>query len=281
MDICVLGPGRAGLAIAIAAAAAGHRIVGLVGRDFDHLERALQVAEWDPEAPRLGIADAIPPCDLLVIAVRDDEIAGVAEELAGGDPALRNVVHLSGLRSVNVLDPLAPHGATIGSFHPLQTLPTPKIGSARLAGAWAGITAPSELAGLLGSFAESLGMRPFVINDSDKAVYHAAAAAAANFPLAALTMAADLFAAAGVPFAAAHPLVAAVIANAFELGPRAALTGPVARGDVATVRSQLQAVAAADSDWLPAFASFVAELARLTGRGPQFSSVADDLGDIS
>jgi predicted short-subunit dehydrogenase-like oxidoreductase (DUF2520 family) len=86
-------------------------------------------------------------------------------------------------------------------------------------------------------------------------------------------MAADLFAAAGVPFAAARPLVEAVVGNAFDLGPRAALTGPVARGDRGTVAAQLQAVRAAAPEWAPAFAAWVGELARLTGREDEFADV--------
>ena len=79
-------------------------------------------------------------------------------------------------------------------------------------------------------------------------------------------MAEDLFAAAGVPFEAARPLVATVIHNAFTMGPRTALTGPVARGDVGTVRAQLEAVRRYAPQWEGAFRAFVAVLADMTGR---------------
>ena len=103
-----------------------------------------------------------------------------------------------------------------------------------------------------------------------------AAAAAANFPLAAYAMASDLFGAAGVPWEAARPLVEAVVANAFDIGPRGALTGPVARGDEETVSAQLRAVASSNPEWKLAFARFVELLAALTGRSEQFESVLNN-----
>ncbi len=119
-----------------------------------------------------------------------------------------------------------------------------------------------------------MGGRPFDLDDEQKVVYHAAAAAAANFPVAALAVASDLFDAAGVPFEAAKPLVEAIVANAFDLGPRAALTGPVARGDAETVAAQLAAVAAHRPGWEQAFRWFVSATADVAG-------TTDQLEDLS
>ena len=71
-------------------------------------------------------------------------------------------------------------------------------------------------------------------------------------------------------------MVEAIVANSFLLGPRAALTGPVARGDVSTVRSQLEAVRATTPEWEPAFRRFVDELARLTGRRDLFEDLTGE-----
>jgi predicted short-subunit dehydrogenase-like oxidoreductase (DUF2520 family) len=79
-------------------------------------------------------------------------------------------------------------------------------------------------------------------------------------------MAEDMFIAAGVPFEAAGPLVRTVVDNAFAIGPRSALTGPVARGDVGTVRRQLEAVRRYAPEWEESFRSFVAVLADMTGQ---------------
>jgi predicted short-subunit dehydrogenase-like oxidoreductase (DUF2520 family) len=260
------------MSLAIAATAAGHEVTAVVGRSAESAQRGARLVD----AYALTIGEPLPEADLLVIATRDAAIGRVAERLAAPEPPIRAVVHLSGLSPVAVLDPLAGVGLDTGSFHPLQTLPTPEAGAARLTGAFIAITAAEPLQARLEDFARSLGSTPFVLDDAQKPLYHAAAAAAANFPLAAFAMASDLFATAGVPWEAARPLVEAVVANAFELGPRAALTGPVARGDEGTVAAQLQAVASSNPEWQATFARFVESLAALTGRSEQFESVLNN-----
>ncbi len=104
------------------------------------------------------------------------------------------------------------------------------------------VTADEPLRSELHSFAASLGGIPFDLRDADRTTYHAAAAAAANFPTAAFAIAQRLLESTGVPFDAVRPLVDRIVANAFELGPRASLTGPIARGDVDTIEAQVDAV---------------------------------------
>jgi predicted short-subunit dehydrogenase-like oxidoreductase (DUF2520 family) len=269
MRIILVGPGRAGLSLSLAARAAGHDIRAVVGRTLDSAQAGIAIVGGQPLTPDVDL----PEADLLLLATRDEAIGAVAAQIAPHAGAVASAVHISGLAPVTTLDPLAEAGLATGSFHPLQTLPNPETGAARISGAWIAVTAAEPLKGRLVELARSVGASPFDIDDAHKPLYHAAAAAAANFPLAALTMASDLFEAAGVPFDAARPLVEAVVGNAFDIGPRPALTGPVARGDVDTVRAQLDAVAAADPSWLGAFAAFVRELARLTGRSEEFEEM--------
>ena len=268
----LVGPGRAGMSLAIAMAAAGHEVVAVVGRSRDSAERGASVVNASP----LTVGDPIPEADLLVIATRDEAIGPVAGQLAKHDLPVAAAVHISGLTGVAVLGPLERAGIAVGSFHPLQTLPTPEAGAARLAGAAIAVTANPPLREELHALARSLGSTPFDLEDAAKPLYHAAAAAAANFPLAAFAMAADLFERAGVQWEVARPLVEAVVANAFDLGPRAALTGPVARGDVDTVAAQLEAVASASPEWKVAFARSIELLSALTGRSDQFEAVLND-----
>ncbi len=273
MNLTIVGPGRAGMSIAIAAHRAGHSIDAVVGRTL----ASADVAAARVDATPYGIDADFPSSELMLISSRDDSIGELAALIAGRiapQPGC-GVAHLSGLVPRTALASLAGAGYRTGTFHPLQTLPNPDSGAARLSGAWVGITA-DDLAATLSDFARSLGMKPFEIADNKKALYHAAASAAANFPLASLAMSYDLFAASGVPFEAAQPLVEAIVANAFELGPRAALTGPVARGDVGTVRKQLDAVAGAQPSWIGDFAAAVRVLARLSGNGPQFDEMLDN-----
>ncbi len=270
LDITIVGPGRAGMALALAASRAGHRIISVVGRDR---ERTAAAADLVSASARL-VGDEPDGGDLLVIAVRDAAITPAAASL-GDTSGFTAAVHLSGFTPVAALAPLEAMIGRLGSFHPLQTLPNAAVGAGRLAGAHIAVTADEPLRGTLHELAVSLGSVPFDLADDAKALYHAAAAAAANFPLASLTMASDLFAAAGVPFDAARPLVEAVVANAFDLGPRAALTGPVARGDEATVAGQLGAVEADAPEWRAGFVAFVRELARISGRSGEFAALVD------
>lgn len=269
MRILIVGPGRAGLALSIAAKAAGHEIVGVAGRDREHARTAAEHLGLPPFA----IGDRLPSVELLVVATRDGDIAGAAAALANGPGDVSAAVHLSGLVRVAALAPLAHRGALVGAFHPLQTLPTPATGASRIAGAWVAITADEPLRTRLHELAVSLGAVPFDLADDDKPLYHSAAAAAANFTLGSLIIASDLMTAAGVPFEATRPLVEAVVANAYEIGPRPALTGPVVRGDSATVDAQLDAVAASAPQWLEVYTASVATLARIAGRLDLFADV--------
>jgi len=90
--------------------------------------------------------------------------------------------------------------------------------------------------------ARSIGCTPFPIQDSKKPIYHAAAAAAANFVVASLSIADSLMRAADVDPEVLAPLVEAIVGNVAQLGPGAALTGPIARGDTGTVRAQVDAI---------------------------------------
>lgn len=230
MNIAIHGAGRAGGALAMAASSAGHSIVSIVSRSVQSVDRLAALVEVRSGAP-----------DLVILAVSDDATSATAATIAVGGSTVPTV-HLSGALPVSALDPIGRTGVQIGSIHPLQTLPDAQRGAERLSGAWMAVTAQDPLRKLLFDFATSLGCQPFDLDDADKPMYHAGAAAAANYTLTTLALARSLLEAAGVPFEAVRPLVDAVIDNAFEMGPTEALTGPIARGDAATVRRQIEAI---------------------------------------
>jgi len=269
VKLLLAGPGRAGLSLFLRAAAVGHEVVGVTGRDRTAVAAAADVLDTQP----IPWDRQLPPADILIVAVSDDSIGEVAAHLAPFATDVRAAVHLSGLTPVAALEPIGGSRAT-GSLHPLQTLPDPRAGAARLEGAWMGVTTDDgPLFDDLFRLAESLGAHPFELPDEAKALYHAAAAAAANYPLAALAMSRRLFEAAGVPFEAAGPLVRAVVDNAFTLGPEAALTGPIARGDVGTVAAQRSAVEAAAPGLLEDFLALGRAVATVAGTSDAFGEV--------
>lgn len=260
MQIEIHGTGRAAGALAIAATRAGHTVTAVRGRTPDAVDALAAMVAVTPGA-----------ADLRIIAVADDVVATVARALS--DEPFVPTVHVSGALPVAALDPL--HGEWVGSFHPLQALPDARTGADRLAGSWIAVTASEPFASTLDAFAESIGGRPFRLADADKAVYHAAAVAAGNFTIAALGIAERLLAEAGVPFEAAAPLVAGIVANAFELGPAAALTGPIARGDTGTVARQIEAIADVSDDVLEMFLAMARATAMYAGAGQAMREVLE------
>jgi predicted short-subunit dehydrogenase-like oxidoreductase (DUF2520 family) len=173
-----------------------------------------------------------------VLCVPDAEIAAAAETVTAAAPL---VGHTSG---ATPLTALAHAGVPGFGLHPLQSFAHPGV---RFEGAGAAVAgATPEALAFATELAERLGMRPFEIDDEGRAAYHAAASMASNF-LVTLEAAAEAIAAgAGLDRDDARqlmlPLVRQTVENLAELGPEAALTGPVARGDEATVQAQRAAV---------------------------------------
>lgn len=230
MKLLIVGPGRAGGAMALASARAGHRIEGVLSRHDD--DRFGASFSW---------ADTLPPADAALIAVRDAQIEGVAAQLADSGTTYPVVAHLSGFNPVTSLAPLTGTGASLGGFHPLQTLPTAESGADALRGSFVAIAGEELACDLLTHLAESLGMTPFSLSDDKRPAYHAAAAAAANFIVTCLATSADLMRSAGVDPGVTRPLVEQVVSNAFAGDAGSMLTGPIARGDLDTVIGHLTA----------------------------------------
>lgn len=259
MDVILAGPGRAGLSLGAACVDAGHPVIGVLARDP---EKAAAAAER-LDARALAWDDPLPAADLLVIAVRDDAIAEVAQRLAPLAGAVDAAVHLSGLTSVSALGSLE-GVCRVGSVHPLQTFAN--VDPGRVAGCNIAVTAADDaVAEWLLAWAESLGAFPFRLDNDHKALYHAAAAAASNYPVAALSMARRLFEAAGVEFKRAELLVRTAVDNTFSLGPEDALTGPAARGDGGTVAAQIAAIEEAVPELADDFRAFARAAARIAG----------------
>ena len=214
--VVVVGRGRLGSAIAPALLSAGLEVVGPLGRD-----------DSPPAA-----ADAVLLC------VPDSAIADAAAAHAGVAPL---VGHTSG---ATPLDALAGSGAAAAfGLHPLQTF-TADGGSFAGIGCAVGGTTPDALAAA-GALARCLGMRPFELADADRPAYHAAASIASNFLVTIEAAAERVASTVGVDRELLAPLVRQTVENWVALGPERALTGPVARGDEATVERQRDAVLAA------------------------------------
>lgn len=239
--LVVVGSGRAGTAIARAAAAAGIE-VALAGRD---------------DAARLASG-----AEVVLLCVPDEAIADACSTVAGADPAPAGVGHVSGAGRLDLLEPAARAGATTFSLHPLQTIPD---GDTDLRGAPCAVAGSDEGAlATAGDLARALGMAPFEVPDDGRAVYHAAACIASNFLVALEESAAALLAQAGVddPREALTPLVLRTAANWADRGAEA-LTGPIARGDEATVARHLEALRERAPELVPLYEALAARTREL------------------
>ena len=209
---------------------------------------------------------------LVLIAVPDDAIGGLAADLAGGQAVSERhvVLHLSGLLDRDALRPLAGTGAALGSFHPLQSIADPSTARARLRGAFAGLEGDDRALHAGEGLARALGMHPVRLAPGGKAAYHAGAVIASNYVVALGSVAEELARKAGVPPGEARalylPLMQGTVDN-LALGPAAALTGPVRRGDAATVRRHLAELEPGDRALYCALGLVALRLAREAGLG--------------
>jgi predicted short-subunit dehydrogenase-like oxidoreductase (DUF2520 family) len=198
------------------------------------LARALRSVDWDVDV--IGhddVAGAAHDVDLLVLAVPDAAVGDVARAV---DPVGSTVIaHMAGSLGLDVLLPHARRAST----HPLVALPNAELGASRLRnGGWFAVAGDPMATEVV----VALGGRPLTVDDEARAAYHAAAVIASNHVVALLAQAERVGAIAGVPLEAYLDLVVGTVENVAALGPRAALTGPAARGDAATIARHVEAL---------------------------------------
>ncbi|MBD8565695.1 DUF2520 domain-containing protein [Oxalobacteraceae sp. CFBP 8763] len=187
------------------------------------------------------------PAQVWLLAVSDDQIEPVAAQLAQTHDLTGAVVfHCSGAKASTALQAALAGGALVASVHPIRSFADPQQVAREFAGTFCGVEGDAAALALLGPAFETIGARLVPIDGAAKTVYHAAAVFASNYLTTVLDAALRAYQAAGIPEAVARelaqPLATETLANVFRLGPAAALSGPIARGDLATVARQEQAL---------------------------------------
>jgi predicted short-subunit dehydrogenase-like oxidoreductase (DUF2520 family) len=211
------------------------------------------------------------PADVWMLAVSDDRIAEVAAALAQAHDVNGAVVfHCSGAKASAELAPLRAGGAAIASVHPVRSFADPAGVASDFAGTWCGVEGDSAaLARLVPAF-EAAGARIVAIDPAAKTVYHAASVFASNYLTTVLDAALRAYQAAGIPEPVAReligPLAGETLANVLRLGAARALSGPIARGDEATVARQQAAVDAWDGPTGQLYAALADATRGLAGR---------------
>jgi len=238
----LVGPGRMGTLVAHALNASGTTVVRVAGGSDASRARLRAGLAGVREVPLEEVADGV---DLLVIATPDAAIAEVVDRLVRADvlDASHGVVHLSGAHGTAPLRRAGLAGARIAALHPAMTAPSGVTDPAHLHGvAWAVTASPTDRAWARG-LVEDLGGDPFDVPEADRVRYHAAMVLASNAVGAAIVAARRVLRSAGIddPSHLLVPIARASVDAAVASGAPA-LTGPVVRGDVGTVRAHLDAL---------------------------------------
>ncbi|MTV39123.1 Rossmann-like and DUF2520 domain-containing protein [Duganella radicis] len=223
-----------------------------------------------------AIADyaQLQPAAIHVLAVGDDQIVPACEALARAVPLSGSIVfHCSGALASDRLQAARDAGALVASVHPIRSFADPSAVAAQFAGTFCGIEGDEGALAVLTPALQAIGAQPVPINAEAKTVYHAAAVFASNYLVTVLDAALRAYQAAGVPEPVARqlaqPLASESMANVFRLGAAAALSGPIARGDMVTVARQQQAVSAWDEETGALYRALVAPTTALARRKPR------------
>ncbi len=237
--IGIVGAGAVGTALGVALSRAGWPISAVASRDAGRRERFRSLV---PDARAFAdAASLLDEVELVVLAVPDDVIRPLAGSLRlySGQA----LVHTSGLLGADVLAPAMAAGTQIGSFHPLVAFADTERAVAALHGATVAVEGDDQLVALLAQMAEAVGAVPVRLAPGSKAAYHAAAVLAAGGFVALLDAIAELGRIAGLDEAGSLAiygrLIEQTLGNARALGIRAALTGPMTRGDLGTLEAHL------------------------------------------
>jgi len=255
-SLAIIGAGRVGRALGRQLREAGWRIGAVLTRSEASARRAVRFIGAGKAFA--GITRQVLLSQVILIATPDDEIVVVARELARiGEEELRGrvILHTSGAMDSGALEPLRAHGATVGSMHPLQSFSGVAVPS--LEGRVFAIEGQTQAVRVARRIARELGGSPVRVAGDKKLLYHAAAAMAAGHILAVEEAATQVLLSLGMKrreaVRALLPLTRQVLDNFETLGPRAAWTGPLSRGDFKVVRAHLQALRRSPKEFVDAY----------------------------
>ncbi len=266
----VVGAGRVGAVLSAGLRAAGHPVVAAAGESDASRARAAALLPGVPLQKPTRVSRA---ADLLLLTVPDDMLSNVVTMLAASGAIRKGqyVAHTSGRHGLAVLQPAADVGAHVLALHPAMTFTGTAVDLPRLPGCAFGVTAETEPAvAMATALVAELGGELVWVSEEKRTLYHAGLAHGANHLVTLVCQAMELLRESGAadPAATLRPLLGAALDNALTMGD-AALTGPIVRGDVETVRAHLEGIARTRPDTLPSYVALAratANTAVLDGR---------------
>ncbi len=260
IKVAIIGSGRVGSALAVLLSRQPFREILVFDCDPEKLDVLKNWPEVKVSLPAT-LQDAVAGADLVFLAVQDRYIQDLARQirhcLAGTDLTGRFFAHPSGSLTSAVLRPLADSGAVTFSLHPLQSLADVEGAVAGLAGSYFSFEGDERALPLAEAMVSSLAGRLVRLKAADKALYHAAAVVSSNFFIVLEEMAINLMRGIGVDAETARQMLLPLIRGSFEnlerAAPVEALTGPIVRGDDATVAAHIATLAEKCPEYLAAY----------------------------
>ncbi len=272
----LVGAGALASSIGPALVNQGWRAIGVFGRT-PRSQRAVSLAETVSGDASLAMDAAAQASDLLVISVPDREVASVVQELAASevDWEGKTVMHTSGVQDSLALAPLSARGARTVAAHPLQSFIFPSNAEA-LDGVY--VTLHGNPSGRLvaGRIFEEAGAKVITVSSEDRVAIHVAAAVISNYTVAVSSIARELLQTTSIGEShiakMLQPLLKGTLRNMAERGLDEALTGPIVRGDAATVARHVEHIARTAPHLMTVYVALATETVRLARRTARLSS---------
>lgn len=245
MRMVVVGAGNVGTALAVLFQKAGHQIIGIISFSATS---AASAAKRINAAHSTDLLAFTRQAEVVFLTTPDRVISKVCEQIAfqNGFSPSTIVIHTSGAHSSTILESACQNGAYPLSFHPLQTFANPDAGIENLPGSYITIEGHEAALPVARQLVEDLECKLLEIPTSAKPLYHAAACIACNYFTTLIEEALQVMEAAGIcrenGLPALYPLIEGTLKNIKRVGTIQALTGPIARGDASTLKTQLTAM---------------------------------------
>lgn len=248
MHVNLIGPGRLGKTLAASLISTGeHTLLGVYHPSIKRAQQAVKILGQGEPIDQLS---ALPKADLTLITCPDDKMPALIHELSttANIKPKSILMHLSGILSSDVLMPIKQQGVHIASLHPLKAF---REASSRDTNAFQGvhcaIEGDDEAIKILMPLWQAMGAQVFTLNPEKKATYHAAAVMASNYLVTLAAEASQLFELSDVPSKNAHEICLQLMQTSLDNlkqtnTPQQALTGPLLRGDVQTIKKHLNAI---------------------------------------
>jgi predicted short-subunit dehydrogenase-like oxidoreductase (DUF2520 family) len=253
--ICIIGAGRVGTTFAAAILNTNTpelKLTSICPGSGQSLKRAIKIL--GEKSARIDFfnnsADCAKTADCILISTPDDIIEKVTAEIVNSDPGLikgKLFIHFSGAKSLKVFDAAAKAGGFTAAIHPIKSFASIENSISTLAGTIYGVTYPENkdkaIIEYINFFIASLGGKIIEVDDNKKSMYHAAACVASNYLVSLINYAVKIHESIGIKpedsLKGLAGLIEGTVANIKNLGTRKALTGPIARGDIGTVKNHM------------------------------------------